>query len=92
MAEGPSGRSCGNLHHLRCKFLAELKEPEKQVSDGSVWRAVAVAAAEAARLLNDNTGGIESRSLDSRGLVSVQGDTERGFCFSGCDGKHTAAS
>lgn len=39
--------SGGNLPHFRCKFLAELKEPEKQVSHGSVWRAAAAAAAAA---------------------------------------------
>lgn len=78
LVEGRSGWSCGNLPHLRCKFLAELKEPEKQVSEGSVLRRGA-----GVRPLNDNTGRIEIPSLCGNSClpVSVQETEKKGFCW-----------
>lgn len=63
-------RCSGNSPYLRCKFLKELKEPEKQVS-----KEVCCCVGEQGRergwlLLNDNTGCIEIRCVRS-GLCST---------------------
>lgn len=67
-------KCCGNLPYLRCKFLKELKELQKQVSkevcccEGEGGQAVA-------RVLNDNTGCIQMFALVCAALLLVS------FCF-----------
>lgn len=53
---------CGNSPYLTCKFLQELKEPEKQVSKEvccCVGEGGRADGRVGVRALNDNTGGIQ---------------------------------